>query len=129
MTDLPHSTPCPCGLPLRYSHCCARFHSGDAAPDPEALMRSRYSAYVLNLTDYLQTTWHPSTRPSWLPPSEEGLKWLGLEVKSAVQTDATHGMVSFVARSKLAGRATRLCETSRFVLEDGRWFYVDGELG
>ena len=131
MNDLPHSTPCPCGLPLRYSHCCARYHAGvnrgESAPDPEALMRSRYSAYVLNLADYLQATWHASTRPSLLTPGEPGLQWLGLEVKATSQQDATHGTVSFVARSKLHGRANRMTETSRFVLEDGRWLYVDGE--
>ena len=42
--------------------------------------------------------------------------------------DADHATVEFVARSKLGGRAQRLHETSRFVREDGRWFYVDGDM-
>jgi SEC-C motif-containing protein len=37
--------------------------------------------------------------------------------------------VAFVARSKLGGRAHRLVETSRFVREGGRWFYVEGDIG
>jgi len=91
-------------------------------------MRSRYSAFVLDLTDYLLLTWHPSTRPPTLAPNEAGLKWLGLDVRRHAITDATHATVEFVARSKLGGRAQRLHELSRFVREDGRWFYVDGEL-
>jgi SEC-C motif-containing protein len=90
-------------------------------------MRSRYSAYVLALHDYLLATWHPSTRPAELGADEPGLKWLGLEVRRHVQQDDTHATVEFVARSKLGGRAHRLHETSRFVREEGRWYYVDGD--
>lgn len=91
-------------------------------------MRSRYSAFVLDLRAYLLATWHPSTRPADLEPPEPGLKWLGLTVKSATLQDAEHGTVEFVARSKLGGRAHRLQELSRFVRERGAWFYVDGDL-
>ena len=90
-------------------------------------MRSRYSAYVLGLTDYLLATWHPTTRPAALTPDEAGLKWLGLDVRRCAMQDADHGTVEFVARSKLGGRAHRLHETSRFVREGGRWFYLDGD--
>ncbi|KQY89412.1 hypothetical protein ASD35_14795 [Pelomonas sp. Root1444] len=98
------------------------------AATPEALMRSRYSAFVLDLPDYLRATWHASTRPAELAPPEPGLKWLGLAVRRSVLQDADHGTVEFVARSKLGGRAHRLHEVSRFVREGGNWFYVDGDL-
>ncbi len=91
-------------------------------------MRSRYSAYVLGLRDYLLATWHPSTRPASLDPDPPGLKWLGLEVRRHERQDEDHATVSFVARSKLGGRAHRLEETSRFVREARRWYYVDGDL-
>ena len=91
-------------------------------------MRSRYSAFTLGLIDYLQATWHPSTRPAALEPLPAGLRWLGLEVRRHVQQDAGHAIVEFVARSKLGGRAERLRETSRFVREDGQWWYVDGDV-
>ena len=53
------------------------------------------------------------------------VKWLGLEVLHAAQsTDA--GVVEFIARCKVNGRASSLHETSRFVQTDGRWFYIDG---
>ena len=114
---------------MAYPSCCGRFHDGSAvAPTAEALMRSRYSAYVLDQLDYLRATWHPSTRPAMLAPNEPGMRWLGLNVKAHVQQDESHATVAFVARSKLGGRAHRLTETSRFVREDGRWFYLDGDL-
>jgi SEC-C motif domain protein len=89
-------------------------------------MRSRYSAYVLDKADYVLATWHPSTRPPsmGLVP---GVKWLGLELRRHVP-DGDRAVVEFVARNKLGGRAQRLHETSRFVREGGRWYYVDGDL-
>ena len=119
---------CPCGLGPPYAACCGRYHAGPLpAPDAVALMRSRYSAYVLGLADYLLATWHAGTRPAALDADPPGLRWLGLELRRHAVQDADHARVEFVARSKLAGRAQRLHETSRFVREEGRWFYVDGD--
>jgi SEC-C motif-containing protein len=123
--------PCPCGRPAAYDACCGRWHSGPLhlqAPDAEALMRSRYSAFVKELAEYLQLTWHASTRPLDPPTFEPGLRWLGLEVKRHQRIDDDHAVVEFVARSKLGGRAHRLHETSRFVREGGRWFYAGGDV-
>lgn len=99
------------------------------APTAEALMRSRYSAFVLGERDYLLATWHPDTRPGSLDADPPGLRWLGLDVRRHTVQDDTHATVEFVARSKLSGRAHRLHETSRFVREDGRWYYLDGDTG
>ena len=123
--------PCPCGLGLRYADCCARWHAGPQhlqAPDAQVLMRSRYSAYVMALDGYLRDTWHPSTRMAEPLRFGDGVRWLGLDVKRHVELGSNQATVEFVARSKLAGKARRLHETSRFVREDGRWFYVDGRL-
>jgi SEC-C motif-containing protein len=117
---------CPCASGVTYDACCARWHGGDAAPSAEALMRSRYSAFVLGRADYLLATWHRSRRPSSLE-LDPTVKWLGLAVRSS-RTEGDTATVEFVARSKLGGRATRLHETSRFVLELGRWYYVDGDV-
>ena len=120
--------PCPCGGPHGYGACCGRYHAGDlTAPTAEALMRSRYSAYVLDRRDYLLASWHPDTRPAALAAPEPGLRWLGLEVRRTAQADDDHATVEFVARSKLGGRAQRLHEVSRFVRVAGNWLYVDGE--
>ena len=97
------------------------------APDAETLMRSRYTAFTLDELDYLLDTWHVSTRPASLEPNGLGVKWLGLQVRAHSIQDADHATVEFVARSRHNGKATRLHEISRFVREDGRWFYVDGD--
>jgi SEC-C motif-containing protein len=120
---------CECGTSRSYADCCGRYHAGPLylqAPNAEALMRSRYTAYVRNLTRYLLETWHPRTRPAELEPSPPGLRGLGLQVCGHAVLDADHATVEFVVRSKLGGRAQRMHETSRFVREDGRWYYVDG---
>lgn len=139
--------PCPCGRPqgalgksapgtgaqtraLPYADCCGRYldHGDDAAaPDAESLMRSRYTAFVCERADYLQATWHPSTRPAALD-FEPGTKWLGLEVRRHRPISDDRAEVEFVARYRVGGRAVRLHETSRFVREGGRWFYVDGDI-
>jgi SEC-C motif-containing protein len=127
-------TPCPCGSGQAYAGCCGRLHTLFAtagllgAEDAASLMRSRYSAFVLELRDYLLASWHASTRPASLAPNEAGIKWLGLQVKGHQRQDADHATVEFVARSKLVGRAHRLQERSRFVREAGVWYYVDGDL-
>ena len=91
-------------------------------------MRSRYSAYVLQLASYLLATWHASTRPATVE-FEVGTKWLGLSVKSVRETGPDRAEVEFVARYRVGGdAAVRLHELSRFVRENSRWFYVDGDL-
>ena len=129
------TTVCPCGQtnarqqPLAYAACCGRYvdqFETAPAPDAPSLMRSRYSAFVLERADYLQATWHPRTRPAQLD-FDPGARWLGLTVRSQRSTGADPAEVEFVARYRVGGRAVRLHETSRFVREDGRWFYVDGD--
>ena len=131
--------PCPCGRsdkaqrPLAYAGCCGRYvddFDSTPAPDAESLMRSRYSAFVLGRTSYLQGTWHASHRPADVGP-DEGTRWLGLEVRRHTAADADHAQVEFVARYRPAagsGAAVRIHERSRFVRENGRWYYVDGDL-
>lgn len=125
---------CPCGRQagkraLDYAHCCGRYvdhFEGAPAPDAESLMRSRYTAFVLGRCDYLRQTWHASTRPADLA-LDPAARWLGLEVRVHRVIDGTRAEVEFVARYREAGRAVRLHELSRFVREQGRWFYVDGD--
>ena len=119
--------------------CCGRYlHGGQPAPDAPTLMRSRYSAFALADEGYLLATWHASTRPGEVK-FEPGTKWLGLQVRDHRVVDASHAEVEFVARyrpstssgrapSTGAGKAVRLHERSRFVLENGLWYYVDGDL-
>lgn len=117
--------PCPCGGESLES-CCGRFISGTELPEtPEQLMRSRYSAYVLGDEAYLRATWDPATCPPE-PLVEPGISWVGLDVRST-QQEGDEGIIEFIARAKVGGRARRLHETSRFIRREGRWFYVDGD--
>ena len=137
------SAPCPCRseepVPQTYGQCCGVWHEGMQAtpkrfsPTPEALMRSRYSAYALRLADYLLATWFSESSPGEI--DLQPTKWLGLEIKSsAASGDA--GIVEFVARYRDSmGRAGRLHETSRFIREAvdqiggdaAQWLYIDGQ--
>jgi SEC-C motif domain protein len=126
----PLPTRCPCGRAAPYADCCGRFLDGGECPDTaEALMRSRYVAQVRDRMDHLHRTWHPSTRPASLDRAGEPVRWLGLNVLrvEAGGTGDARGTVVFVARYKIGGRAYRLRESSRFVREDGRWFYLDAD--
>ena len=122
-------THCPCGKLQDYESCCGPYHKGTTAATAEILMRSRYSAYIHSLETYLLATWHTSTRPSSLDLGNDlNTRWLGLEIKRHQQTGTDSAIVEFVARYKINGRAHRLHETSRFLREEGRWYYLDGEL-
>ncbi|CTP91836.1 hypothetical protein A6R71_03920 [Xanthomonas translucens pv. arrhenatheri] len=117
--------PCPCGRPRDYAQCCGLYHAGAAAPDAETLMRSRYSAYVRRDADYLRASWHPSTRPAQLE-LDTHTAWLGLTVQRVVASGADRAEVAFLARYRIGGgSAVRMTEHSRFVREDGRWYYLD----
>ena len=127
------SAPCPCGRtqakgqPLTLDTCCGPYLAGQAAPDAQSLMCSRYSAFVLGDVPYLLATWHSSQRPAELT-LEAGAKWLGLEIKQHRTTGEDTAEVEFVARFRVDGKAVRQHERSRFVREGGRWFYVDGDV-
>ena len=119
---------CPCGGGRPYAACCGPLHDGAPAADAEALMRSRYCAYVRADADYLLGSWHPSTRPAALDLGGDGGRptWLGLKVLGHRATGADSAEVEFVARYRIGGgSAVRMREHSRFVREDGRWFYLD----
>ncbi|MDH4133241.1 MAG: YchJ family metal-binding protein, partial [Gammaproteobacteria bacterium] len=90
---------------------------------------SRYTAFVVNREDYLLATWHATTRPHTLNlPDAPVPQWLGLKVLRTESggPEDREGVVEFLVRYKVNGRAERLHETSRFVREAGRWFYLDG---
>ena len=120
---------CPCGSELELSACCNRFLSGDSLPaSAEELMRSRYSAFVLQNEAYLLGTWHPDTRPSRVRFDSEQ-RWLGLRIRETEQGAARDsiGYVEFVARFKINGKGHRLHERSRFEWWQDRWYYRDGQ--
>ena len=110
--------------------CCAPMLRGESqASTAQALMRSRYSAYVTGNESYLLATWDPDTRPAQLH-LDERQRWLGLKIRhvEAGTEGCDHGVVEFVARFKIDGRGHRLHEISKFRRTELGWVYVDGEL-
>ncbi|MFE7835172.1 YchJ family protein [Streptomyces sp. NPDC057474] len=128
---------CPCGLPEPYEKCCGRYllrsrtsPAGEtpvgaaAPPTAEALMRSRYSAFVLRDEGYLLRTWHPRTRPAAVE-FDTTMRWTGLEILERRDGSAFHTTGTVTFRASFRGGS--LHERSRFERVDGAWAYVDGE--
>ena len=114
---------CHCDLDSEFEQCCGQYLSGEAVPaTPEALMRSRYSAFVMTNRQYLLDTWHADFTPGQLQ-LDSAQRWLGLKVLD-FGSSANSGWVKFVARYKINGKAHRLEEHSLFSCQDGRWYYL-----
>ncbi|ASG22065.1 YchJ family protein [Nitrospirillum viridazoti] len=127
---------CHCGSARAYEDCCGPYHAGTALPPTaEALMRSRYSAFIVHNIDYLQSTLLPETAEDFNREETEqwarDSKWQGLEVRwtEAGGPEDDTGKVEFVARFNFEGKDYLHHETSRFEKRDGRWYYVDGAMG
>ena len=116
-------TSCPCGSGKLYLDCCEVIIDGvTSALSAEALMRSRYSAYVFKNEQYLLDSWNSSTRPDSIDISTSE-QWIRLKI---INSEEKH--VEFIATYRVQGKAHKMHENSRFVFEDGNWFYLDGEL-
>jgi SEC-C motif-containing protein len=121
---------CSCESGKSFNLCCQPYLEQTLdAPTAEALMRSRYTAFVLLDENYLRYSWHPDTCPKDIH-LDENSQWLGLKIKNTLaggEHDES-GEVEFVARSKINGKASRLRENSRFSRFDNRWVYLDGKM-
>ncbi len=118
---------CPCGRGDAYASCCEPLHAGAPASTAERLMRSRYSAFALGVAEYLLRSWHASTRPSALE-LDDTVEWRRLLVESTEAGGPFDevGYVTFTAIGRGSGGRFEQRERSRFVRENGLWFYVDG---
>lgn len=132
---LSRNTPCPCGSGRKSKSCCGPVLDGVPASSPEALMRSRYSAYASSTVGHLIATTAPDSphRSSDLAGWRADLtawcavaRFDGLTVFGSGTDDDDHGWVTFFARITVDGQDRSFGERSRFVRIDGRWFYVDG---
>lgn len=126
---------CPCGSDKEYADCCEPVLSGaEPATTAEALMRARYSAYIKGAIAFLGESLHAGSRQDWDEAATrkwaEQSQWLGLEVKSTEQglEEDEEGMVEFIATYSEDGVVRQHHERSLFRKENGRWYYVDGQL-
>ena len=123
---------CPCGSGKGFDLCCEPYLAGKALPETaEALMRSRYSAYVRQLIPYLKETLWQKYQPSfdaqgtarWAAESH----WTGLSVLATDKGGPADrdGTVLFEAKYLSAGKLHVHRELSRFRKKSGRWYYVE----
>jgi SEC-C motif-containing protein len=121
---------CPCGTGKNYTECCGAFISDDKFPSsPEALMRSRYTAYYQVNMDYIAKTmkspaadnFDPKTAKEWA----EKINWIQLDVIKT-SSNTTKGFVEFCAHYYCDDKKHILHEISEFNFENGRWYYVNG---
>lgn len=118
--------PCPCCSGKTYQACCAPLHQGAVAANPEALMRSRFSAHARGLLDYLLASWASAARAQvdtqelahWLTEAEFGL----LKVRAAADD-----WVEFECWFRQAGQLEHLHDRSFFIQEHGHWRYARSE--
>jgi len=120
---------CPCGSGLAYEACCGPIIAGAPAPTAEALMRSRYSAYVKHAYEHLGSSLSAEQRKDFSVEQSktwaESSEWLGLKIIRTEKggPDDTEGVVDFSARFRSAGKDQEHLESARFTREDGRWVY------
>ena len=122
---------CPCGNALPIDNCCGPIIAGGLAATPEAMMRSRYTAYVLGDCGHLERSLAPQARQDFdLKATEtwaKSVQWQGLTILST-SGDEEEGRVEFVAKFLQDGAEQSHHENSRFRRFDGNWLYVDGAL-
>jgi len=120
---------CPCGSNIEYSLCCAPYIAGDKYPlTAEALMRSRFTAYSMENTDYIKETWDKASQPDQSTFSDEAIAWQRLEIIDTKKGGLhdNKGIVEFKAYYSNKGEDYLLHEVSRFSKTNERWFYIDG---
>ncbi len=126
---------CPCGSDSEFDACCGPIIGGArSAPTPEALMRSRFTAYVRGNLDHIENTHAKESRDGFNRSAAEStaksVDWISLEINATTgggEDDET-GTVEFAARFKQDGELQVHHERSNFRREDGQWFYVDGKM-
>lgn len=133
MTETAHSKPCPCGSGDLFSACCGPLIAGRPADNPQALMRSRYTAFTLGEIDYLMQSVHPDKRHEHdraaIRAWSENAVWQGLEISETQGggEDEERGSVVFTAHYSEKGEQRMHREYATFEKFQGRWFFYDGE--
>lgn len=124
-------TSCPCGSGRELDECCGPIVAGTPAPTPEALMRSRYTAFVLGKIDHLDRTHAPEIRDDFNRAEAERtaaeVEWLGLDVRQASESGDS-GSVEFSIRFRRAGQELMQHEVSSFRRVAGHWLYEGGKV-
>lgn len=122
--------PCPCGSGISLADCCLMvMNDHQLAKTPEILMRSRYTAFVIENATYLLNTWAPATRPAKLDFAEK-IRWLNLNViNSALSSkNEDEGWVEFETSLVTRHDLVKMQEKSYFIKKNNLWLYHSGDL-
>ncbi|MFB2538679.1 MULTISPECIES: YchJ family protein [unclassified Acinetobacter] len=115
---------------IDYASCCQSFHTQHSTPQTaEQLMRSRYSAYVMGLIDYIVATTAPAQQQyldkdamsQWSKETD----WQGLQVIRHIVQDKIHSTVEFKAYFINDDELQAHHELSGFVKVDDKWYFLD----
>lgn len=122
---------CPCGSQTDYIACCGLFlDKSQPAPNPEALMRSRYTAFTQARVDYLKKTMRGKPLENFDEANTalwaKQVKWINLKVIDSY-LDENCGYVEFIASYLEQGKKSAIHELSKFQRFDGQWFYIEGK--
>jgi SEC-C motif-containing protein len=128
----PPNSPCPCRSGQKYKKCCRPYHNGQPRPTPEAVLRSRFSAYALLDTSYIMKT-----------TCEDGPRYGGNQFRWEAQIDAYATYNQFVGLAILEQDENTITYRAEIVMgeadtsfiekaefrqsDDGNWCYYDGE--
>lgn len=121
---------CPCGSQLSLAACCQPILDNRlCAETAEALMRSRYTAFVHRHEQHILASWHSRTRPQALNFDDHPVIWLGLQIHECHDGSKSdsRGTVEFTSSYLENGQLCSLREKSEFLKEDELWFYLRGE--
>ena len=122
---------CSCGSGSDYTNCCQPYLDGQASPKtPEALMRSRYTAYTMAKIDYIQKTQRGKAAEGFnaldVLAWSKRVRWIKLDVLNAKLKNPSKGYVEFIATFIDGSTSQSIHEKSEFIKKAGLWFYVDG---
>ena len=120
---------CYCGSQKKFDSCCGPLLTGlSSAQSSEQLMRSRYTAFCRANLEYLVDTLHFSNRTSTtkldLQKIFDSVQWKSLRVISS-SVKSVEFVAFYLDEHKLV---QQLHEVSEFTLEDGSWYYLQGDI-
>ena len=127
---------CPCGSLVKYKKCCKPFHENIKTPITALeLMKSRYCAYAIEKSEYIILTTHQNNRDfntdtkAWnndILDFSKNTKFEKLEILEFIDGQ-TESFVTFKANITQNKQDVSFIEKSRFVKENGKWQYIDGQ--
>lgn len=123
-------TRCPCCSEREFDQCCAPILAGAPAPSAEALVRSRYTAFVMRNLDHVERTHAPEVRDDFNRAEAERLAeechWHSLHIHSAKETDDV-AEVEYVVRLRKDQKIMPRASASRFRRKNGEWLFVSSK--